>query len=113
MGLDITGVLVLSSIKLQNNDKPPDFRLVIVCFVHQTDRLCEDCKSACLEPLVSKYILHFQYYQHCFCGNKYNKYGSSEEKFCNTPCLGNKKQICGGSWTLSVYKTGLVASPFI
>ncbi|CAF1003389.1 unnamed protein product [Brachionus calyciflorus] len=42
----------------------------------------------------------------CFCGNKYGTYGISNN--CNMECNGNQSQICGGSWSNSVYKISLV-----
>ncbi len=42
----------------------------------------------------------------CWCSNSYGKYGrTSSESFCYLPCTGNYLQICGGSFTNSVYKT--------
>ena len=40
----------------------------------------------------------------CFCGNlTYGVYGLSAS--CNTPCIGNSSQICGGLLVNSIYNT--------
>ena len=55
--------------------------------------------------LVTDYLYAgVQYTSECFCGNSYGKYGSLPESSCNMPCSGNKTQICGGTWSNSVYK---------
>jgi hypothetical protein len=35
---------------------------------------------------------------------------SARETDCNAPCRGNKQQMCGGAWRLSVYGTGKLIS---
>ncbi len=42
-----------------------------------------------------------QYGSQCFCGNSYGKYGRANN--CNMPCSGNRSELCGGSWSNSVY----------
>jgi len=44
-----------------------------------------------------------QYSRECFCGNDYDDYGPANN--CNMPCTGNRKEMCGGTWALSVYST--------
>jgi len=43
----------------------------------------------------------------CFCGNRFGRYGRSNQ--CDTPCNGDRSQICGGGMANSVYATGLQA----
>ncbi|MFT5661382.1 MAG: hypothetical protein ACI9TV_002028 [Sulfurimonas sp.] len=43
-----------------------------------------------------------QYGSHCFCGNSYEKYSTSNNR--NMGCSGNKNETCGGGWANSVYK---------
>lgn len=49
----------------------------------------------------------FQYYAQCFCGDNHNKHGAAVDTQCNTPCKGNHQQMCGGTWRLSIYGTGI------
>ena len=46
-----------------------------------------------------------QYSRECFCDNNYDDYGTADN--CNMACSGDSGQTCGGSWALSVYKTGV------
>ncbi|VDI14319.1 Hypothetical predicted protein [Mytilus galloprovincialis] len=39
----------------------------------------------------------------CFCGNVLRKDRKRKESDCKTPCAGNKRQICGGTWRISIY----------
>ena len=39
----------------------------------------------------------------CYCGNDDSKFIPVSPDECNQPCSGNKNEICGGSWRLSVY----------
>lgn len=41
-----------------------------------------------------------QYGTQCYCGNTFTPTNSTG---CNTPCAGDKDQICGGPWRNSVY----------
>ncbi len=43
-----------------------------------------------------------QYSFQCFCGNNYGRYGKASN--CNSPCKGNAKQTCGGTWANNVYQ---------
>ena len=45
-----------------------------------------------------------QYSKECFCGNEYDRYGEADN--CDMTCSGEKDQICGGSWAMSVSRTG-------
>ena len=42
-----------------------------------------------------------QYGRVCFCDNSYGSFGEADN--CNMACAGNKKEICGGVWSNSVY----------
>lgn len=50
-----------------------------------------------------------QFHSHCFCANDYRKYGQASDSECNTPCAGNKSEMCGGPWRNSVYTAGFTA----
>ncbi|XP_071162417.1 uncharacterized protein [Mytilus edulis] len=39
----------------------------------------------------------------CFCGDVLRKNKKRKEGDCKTPCSGNKQQICGGPWRISIY----------
>ncbi|XP_071162416.1 uncharacterized protein [Mytilus edulis] len=39
----------------------------------------------------------------CFCGDVLRKNKKKREGDCKTPCSGNKQQICGGPWRISIY----------
>ncbi|CAC5414960.1 TN [Mytilus coruscus] len=44
-----------------------------------------------------------EYGYECFCGNVLRKDRKRKESDCKTPCSGNKQQICGGTWRISIY----------
>ena len=46
---------------------------------------------------------------HCFCGNQADTstFTQSSPNDCNTICGGNISQVCGGNWSLSIYKLGI------
>jgi uncharacterized caspase-like protein len=44
-----------------------------------------------------------QYGGHCFCGNKFGKFGPADN--CNAKCTGNRDETCGGTWANAIYKT--------
>lgn len=44
-----------------------------------------------------------QYGAHCFCGNKFGKFGAADN--CNAKCTGNRDELCGGTWANAIYKT--------
>ena len=54
---------------------------------------------SCTYPLV--FLL--QHEDECRCGNSYGAHGEADQSNCNTKCLGNRDQICGGAWRNSVY----------
>lgn len=64
----------------------------------------QGCISACREKGFS--IAATQFSSYCYCGNSYGRYGKAPSNECNSPCSGNAKEKCGGSWRNSVYKTG-------
>ncbi|XP_072036874.1 MAM and LDL-receptor class A domain-containing protein 1-like [Amphiura filiformis] len=64
----------------------------------------ESCISHC-QSYGSRYA-GTQYYHECFCGSdgvSYDRYGQAPEAHCNRPCRGDRSQMCGGSWRMSVY----------
>ncbi|XP_076095742.1 uncharacterized protein LOC143066817 [Mytilus galloprovincialis] len=50
-----------------------------------------------------KKLKNFYYGFECFCGNVLRKDRKRKESDCKTPCAGNKRQICGGTWRISIY----------
>ncbi|XP_038054951.1 uncharacterized protein LOC119727159 isoform X2 [Patiria miniata] len=87
------------------------------CFGDSTDRalpaisessneqFVERCFRHCLEPTQFKYA-GLEYSYECYCGNNedYDKHGEKPESDCQDSCAGNSNQICGDSWSLSVYR---------
>ena len=51
--------------------------------------------------LLHIFILQNAY--HCFCGNKYGRYGKATGQ-CKKRCTGNKRQNCGSNWRMVVYQ---------
>jgi glucan endo-1,3-alpha-glucosidase len=44
--------------------------------------------------------------QECYCSNQVSTYGLAQsDSDCNMKCLGNKNEVCGGNWRLSVYRS--------
>ena len=64
--------------------------------------------KACIAHCQSKgfAVAGTQYGFQCFCGNSIPPVEKDAAE-CNTPCQGNPKELCGGSWRNSVYLTGL------
>lgn len=60
----------------------------------------ELCLSLCLSGGFS--YAGTQYASSCFCGHSYGRFGAADN--CNMPCSGNQNEICGGTWSNSVYK---------
>lgn len=51
----------------------------------------------------------------CFCGNSMQHpvmNGKESESSCNSPCPGNKIQICGATGMNSIYETGVESNFF-
>lgn len=46
-----------------------------------------------------------QFGESCLCGKSYGKFGAAD--YCNYPCTGDNRQVCGGFNANSVYSTGL------
>ncbi|PNP50965.1 hypothetical protein THARTR1_08586 [Trichoderma harzianum] len=68
----------------------------------------DKCVANCLSKGFS--IAATEYGGQCYCGN--DLVGSSKlaENQCTMACEGNSKEVCGGSWAISVYsKTGAVS----
>uniref|UniRef100_A0A1I8HTR8 WSC domain-containing protein n=1 Tax=Macrostomum lignano TaxID=282301 RepID=A0A1I8HTR8_9PLAT len=64
-----------------------------------------NCRQACWR-YGYKYF-GVQNSNHCFCGDKYNRYGQVEDVRCQKPCQGNKEQTCGDAWLNNIYATGI------
>lgn len=44
----------------------------------------------------------------CFCGNETPEWGLKlPDTFCDMKCPGNQSQMCGGHYTINVFKTGV------
>jgi len=44
----------------------------------------------------------------CFCGNETPEWGLKlPDTFCDMYCPGNQSQICGGHYTINIFKTGV------
>jgi hypothetical protein len=41
----------------------------------------------------------------CFCGHSFGKHGRAQEHSCSARCNGNRSQVCGGFWRISIYRT--------
>lgn len=49
----------------------------------------------------------------CFCGNETPDWNSKlPDSFCDMQCPGNQSQMCGGHYTINVFRTG-VSSMFL
>lgn len=48
-------------------------------------------------------IILCQYSWQCFCGDTYDRHGPLNEGSCNAQCSGNRSEICGGDFAISVY----------
>ncbi|XP_060070005.1 uncharacterized protein LOC132550023 [Ylistrum balloti] len=69
---------------------------------HMTTELCiQHCKT------LGFWYAGTQYRTQCFCGDNHDRHSLATESDCNSPCGGNSKEICGGTWRVSVYGTGV------
>src|SRR5437773_923758 len=50
-----------------------------------------------------------QYSSRCFCGNQYGRSGLAPN--CDMACAGNNREMCGGAWANSVYRTVALVQP--
>lgn len=49
----------------------------------------------------------------CFCGNELPEWDLKlPDTFCDMKCPGNQSQICGGHYTINVFKTGASSMSF-
>ncbi|XP_046548476.1 putative fungistatic metabolite [Haliotis rubra] len=86
------------------------------CYLDDLDRLINDehivddsmtyelCLTHCRQ---GNYLLAgLEATRHCFCGNSNDdvKYTVQNEGDCNTPCVGNSSQMCGGHFRLSLFQ---------
>jgi hypothetical protein len=67
------------------------------------DMTVEKCTSLCASKSFS--IAGVEYGTECYCGNSLvNGLGAASTQ-CTSTCGGSKSEICGGSWTLSLFKS--------
>ncbi|VVC31413.1 Hypothetical protein CINCED_3A008702 [Cinara cedri] len=66
----------------------------------------ENCLDLCLQ---SGFVYAgVEYGTECFCGNETPEWSSKlPDTFCDMQCPGNQSQICGGHYTINVFKTGV------
>lgn len=51
---------------------------------------------------------YFLYRTECFCGNETPEWGLKlPDSFCNMECPGNPSQMCGGHYSINIFKTGV------
>ncbi|EGR52811.1 COOH terminal WSC domain-containing protein [Trichoderma reesei QM6a] len=68
----------------------------------------EKCVANCVSKGFS--LAATEYGGQCYCGNELVGSAKLADSQCSVACEGNSKEICGGSWAISVYsKTGAVA----
>ncbi|OTA01324.1 hypothetical protein A9Z42_0016400 [Trichoderma parareesei] len=68
----------------------------------------EKCVANCVSKGFS--LAATEYGGQCYCGNELVGSAKLADSQCSIACEGNSKEICGGSWAISVYsKTGAVA----
>lgn len=51
-----------------------------------------------------------EYGGQCYCGNELKNSEKIDSSYCNKACEGNKPEMCGGSWALSVFSKDGLAS---
>ncbi|KAL6802021.1 COOH terminal WSC domain-containing protein [Trichoderma sp. SZMC 28012] len=68
----------------------------------------DKCVANCVSKGFS--IAATEYGGQCYCGNDLVGSAKLAESQCSMACEGNSKEVCGGSWAISVYsKTGAVS----
>lgn len=104
----ISSTIISSSISFFDDDS-----LFIGCFKDKNqrdidglyfDNVLINSPSKCIE-LCRTYNFKYAGVQNeyqCFCGDHYNLYGPSDN--CNHICPGDQSEICGGSWSNSIYE---------
>lgn len=76
------------------------------------DMTVEACQKFCSGPTNNYGLAGLQNGQDCYCGNGLQNYAALGATGCDSPCSGNKTELCGGKQTLSVYNlTGTTVSP--
>ncbi|XP_062580891.1 uncharacterized protein LOC134242777 [Saccostrea cucullata] len=71
----------------------------------------EKCRDICKKEKANFYGLEAK--DECFCGISMTSANKRSDTDCMRPCTGNKKQGCGGSWRIAVYKLPTVKAPTI
>ncbi|XP_060575371.1 uncharacterized protein LOC132732864 [Ruditapes philippinarum] len=115
------GTWHISLYDTQENDESEDSESLEVyvpsgylgCYIDKVERILshrmpnsannngDQCKQKC-EAAGYRYA-GTEYTVECFCGNDIKKYPNGSE--CNAKCPGNKDEICGGTWHISLYDT--------
>ncbi|CAG2186170.1 unnamed protein product [Mytilus edulis] len=64
------------------------------------------CESHCCSFLRDATYMGTQAWSQCFCTNvtSSDNFVPRPPTYCDMPCNGNSSEVCGGSWSLSVYK---------
>ena len=72
----------------------------------------EVCQVFCTinAPGAPYLFMGLQHEDECRCGNSYGMYGPAPETECNTPCIADPSQMCGGGGRNSVYRI-IAATP--
>lgn len=71
------------------------------CFLNSKDMTIEMCKEYCLKNGWA--LAGVENSDECFCGN-HTPTKNLENSSCNYACRGDSQQICGGHWTINIYK---------
>ncbi|XP_001949441.1 xylosyltransferase oxt [Acyrthosiphon pisum] len=66
----------------------------------------DNCVDLCLQSGFA--YAGVEYGTECFCGNETPEWGLKlPDTFCDMQCPGNQSQMCGGHYTINVFKTGV------
>lgn len=74
--------------------------------LHDREVTVSSCVKNCKDLFYRYAGIQFSYL--CFCGNKRGRYGQLPEWKCSSECASKKDEHCGGYWSNSIYKTGVV-----
>ena len=61
------------------------------------------CSDGCNKNFPDYTYAGLQAGEHCWCGDDYQRHGLAFENECDTPCPGNLKRMCGGTYKNSMY----------
>ncbi|CAG2252624.1 PLG [Mytilus edulis] len=91
------------------NNRLMDSNAFVEMFYEKTENERKVIAKRHVQEINDRYVevhggsLFIQYGFECFCGNVLRKDRKRKESDCKTPCAGNKRQICGGTWRISIY----------